>query len=367
MMPVSPLYLRSLNGSHKRKTVVTCTPPGGDPVELKREPGGSTTGQSKTGAKYGANLSIIPVENEDTFELVRTPGAIFNIKSGIQYGVTTELTDCFTGELAAAPEASIFGEPFDLTLADQWIRIKEARFTDPYSPPAGTRAATIAAAVLDAIPTAIIDIRDDGGMYTGGKTWDRDRDQMIVDLATDGSLECGFDPAGVFVIKPIPILDPTASVWTFRSGTVGNILSALRVVPLGSLYNRVVVLPSVPTQTWSRQIVDLQDVNNPRHQSKIGIRPYFWASPTAASATAAFAAGEGILQRLLAGATTLRIGAVSNPALEPGDVVTALQEETMTDPGFTEVHILDQFQLELDTFQMSSLTRSSTIVPVEEG
>lgn len=366
MRPVTPLFLRSMNGSHKRKTRITCTPPGGPTTELLWE-SSTINAQSGTGSHYSASVGVVPQPGSDTFGLISTPGAVFNIQSGIQYGAEEELTDCFTGQLSAAPKASIFGESFDLSLTDDWIWLSECRFTDPYAPPAGTRAQTIANAVLAAKPGTVIDIRNSGGNFSGGKVWERDLTQLITDLATDGALEAGFDAAGVFVIRSIPILDPALAVWTFRSGEVGNILSADRVVPLGVLYNRVVVLPSTTTQTWTRQVIDLQDVNHPRHQSKIGIRPYFFSSPSAMSAGAAFAAGEGILQRLLASASTLEIAAVSNPALEPGDVVTALQGRTMTDPGFTEVHILDQFGLDLRTFQMTASTRSAVLAETEDG
>lgn len=361
---VSQRFLDALNTSHRRSTAVTATIPGGTTVDLDWE-AGSITAASGTGQRYSAELTVTPKPGQATAALLGTPGTIVRIEHGVDFGAgQIERVPVFTGEVASSPSVSIIGDSISLSLSDQWKRIERCRFLAPFTPPAATRAATIAAAVTAAIPGVEILILDDGGTHSGGTTWDRDRTQLIQDLARDGGLEAGFDAAGVFVIRKAPT--PTAggdAVWELKTGSESNILTAEREIPLDRLYNTVVVSPSTEDQTWPAQVVDNLPVSHPRHKSKIGVVPYFWASPTITSGAAANAAGVTLLARVVGEAGTVKVSALGNPALEPCDVVSVYHSATATDPGMSETHFADSIAIDLRNYSMELATRT---VPIEE-
>lgn len=364
MRAVSDQFRNALDQSGKRSTRVTITAPGGGPVDLAWSDG-SITGQVGTGQRYGAELTVTPIAGQNTAALLGTPGAIVKIEHGVDFGAgRIERVPVFTGEVASSPSIAILGGDISVSLADQWKRIERARFLAPYTPPANTRAATIAAVVTAAIPGVQIQILADGGSHGGGTTWDRDRTQLIQDLARDGGLEAGFDAAGVFVIRNLPTAS-AAPVWDLRTGVASNILEASREIPLDRLYNMVVVVPASEEQTWTAQVVDTLLPSHPRHKSKIGSVPYFWASPTATTAAAAYAAGKKILERVLGEASTLNVSALGNPALEPGDVVQVSHDPTATDPGIAARHYTDSLTVALRNYSMELATRSAAAMEEE--
>lgn len=351
--------------AHKRATTITCTVPGGDPVPL-RWTAGTVSSSNSTGVRYQANLTLAPTPGADTYGLVTTPGAIFRIRHGIDFGAgDVELVDMGVYEAAAGAVDLGEGE-VSLTLVDLWQRLERCQFMTPHYPPDGSRASRIADAVTGPMPGVEIVMTADGGQYVqGDNLWDRDRPKFINDMATDGSLDVGFDASGAFRIRAEPILDPTAAVWTFRSGDAGNFESAERERPLDRLYAMVVVHPIDDTQVWPLQILSV-DPGHPNHSDKIGPAPFFWGAPTLTTVEDARAAGATILQRALGATETLSLDGMSNPALEVGDVVTVLHPPTETDPGFQAAHIIDSWQVDLHTSRMSLATRSSALTDLEE-
>jgi hypothetical protein len=380
MRYISPRFRAALGTTHRRVTEFTCTVPGGEPVaigqaELRpngtRGPGwtaGSVSCSGSTGARYSASFSIVPEPGADTYGMVATPGAIFKVRHGIDFGAgDKELVDCGVYE-ASDGGVPISGGLISLSLVDLWQRIERCRFVTPYAPDSGPRAARIAEAVLDAIPGVAGVVTAPGGDFVASaNVWDRDRTAFITDLARDGSLDAHFDAAGAFLIRDEPVLDDSAAVWTFRTGDASNIESAERKRPFDRLYNTVVVQPMDDTQTWTQQVVTLLDPDHPRHPSKIGVVPYFYRSPTLLTAEEAWAAGETILQRVLGTTETLTINGLSNPALEYGDNITVLHEQTFTDPGFQAVHFIESWQMDLDSGAMTVASRASALADLEEA
>lgn len=379
MREISARFKAALGVSHKRATTITVTVPGGEPVEIgpsarlpngARGPGWSsvTVGSSNsTGVRYYADLTITPAAGYDTYALVSTPGAIFDIDHGIDFGGgDVELVDCGEYE-AASGGVNIIDGDVSLRLVDLWQRVERCRFTSAYAPAAATRASGIATAVGAAIPTVTTSITADGGSFLAGNVWDRDRTQFINDMARDGSLDAAFDAAGVFRIRTQPILNAAVPAWTFRTGATSNIITAERERPFDRLYNMVIVSPIDETQTWARQTVSLEDPDHPRHPDKIGEVPFFFSSPTLKTDSAARAAGATILQRVLGTTETVSLGVLGNPALEVGDTVAIVHEATDTDPGFQASHLIDEFRMDLETGAMALATRSTALAELEES
>jgi len=367
MRPVSERFKAALGVSHKRASRITCTVPGGEPVEL-RWTAGSVSSSNSTGVRYQASLTLAPTYGFDTYALVSTPGAIFTIEHGIDYGAgVVELIGCGVYE-AAKGAVDLGGGDVAISLVDLWQRVERCRFLSPYYPASGNRSVKIAEAVTDAMPGVALAGTADGGVYEQGDSlWDRDRTKFINDMATDGSLDAAFDASGAFRIRPQPILDPAAAVWTFRTGLAANILAADRERPFDRLYNTVVMEPLDATQSWDRQVIILSDPDHPRHPDKIGTVPFFYKSPTLDTPEQVTAAGVTIMQRVLGTTETVNVSALGNPALEVGDVVTLIHAATETAPGFMATHIIDSFQMDLRTGSMSLATRSTALADVEES
>lgn len=380
MRPISDRFARALETSHKRITKITCTVPGGEPLEIGQAekdaygrygPGwtsGSVSASNSGGTRYSASLTIVPEPGSDTYRALATPGAVFDIDHGIDFGAgDMELVDCGVYE-AVKGGVRITGGDISLTLDDRYTRVQRCRFTAPYSPGTGTRGALAADAVVDAIPGVATSVLADGGTYTAGNNvWDRDRTQFLTDMANDGSLYVGFDAAGVWVVQNEPVLDIGAAVWTFRTGTKSNIFTADRDLPLDQLYNTVVVVPIDETQTWTRQEVSVLNPDHPRHFSKIGVVPFFYVSPTLTTAEEAVAAGGTILQRLLGTTGVINVSALSNPALEPGDNTFVVHQDTDTDPGLDDLFLIDSWQMDLATGEMGFAARASELAEIEEA
>lgn len=377
MQATSTLFRDALNVSHRKVTTIMVNTPGGMEREL-RWASATVSSSNSTGVRYSASLEVIPDPGADLYSIVSTPGALFTITHGIDFGAgVRELLPLGVYE-AASGGIDIVDGNIGLSLTDQWARIERCRFSEPYSPglssfppPDLTRAELIQEVITNsftgAIPGAAVDIQDDGG-HTDltDRVWDTDRTQFIRDMATDGELETYFDAAGTFVIRKQPIVNPAASVWTFRTGELGNIMTAERERPFDRLYNRVVVKPVDDTQTWAAEFADIEDTNHPRHSSKIGVVPYFYSSPTILDGLSAFSAANTILQRVQGTTETLSIGALGAP-LEVGDTVTVVHQATPSDPGFSAVHILDGWSYDLATGAMTANTRSSALVDSEES
>lgn len=380
MQFISQRFRDALGTSHKRVTELTCQVPGGEPVQIgqaqERDDGsfgpgwsaGSVSCSGSSGVRYGAAFTIIPEQAGDTYGMVSTPGAIFTVRHGIDFGADDkEFVDCGVYE-ASDGTVPLRRGAIDLGLVDLWQRLERCRFTAPYAPPDGTRSTLIGDAVLEANPGTTVLTLASGGTYVAGENvWDRDRTAFLTDMARDGSLDAHFNASGEFLIRPEPVLEDTAAVWTYQTGEETNIATAERSRPFDRLYNEVIVQPMDETQVWTQQVVPLTDVSHPRHWTKVGRVPYFYKSPTLQSAEEAYAAGATILQRVLGTTETIKITGLSNPALEYGDVLNLLHESTPTDPGLEARHFLDGWQMDLVTGGMSLDTRSATLADLEEA
>lgn len=382
MRNISQRFADALGVSRRLTTEIVCTIPGGEFINIgpsslqsdgvTRGPGWSAAtvnASDASGARYTASLTITPSPGEDTYEFVSTPGAIFDIDHGIDYGAgDTELVDVGVYE-ATQGGANIVGGDIALSLVDKWTHLERRKFRTPYAPSGGTRGSRIATAVTDAITGNPTSVLADGGTLTAGGVWDKSRTQFITDLAKDGGLDVYFDAAGVFVVRNEPILTPSAPDWTFLTGeTRGNINTANREKPFDRYYNTVVVKPADETQTWVQQVVTLADTSHPLHPDNIGGEVIFeWSSPTITSASAAKAAGETILQRILGKTETVSLGALANPALEVGDTVAIIHPATEVDPGFSAFHLIESFSLNLATGDMTLATRSTSLAALESA
>lgn len=360
MWAVSEQFLQALKAPHKISSILTVTVPGGTPVTVPIKAGNI---QVDSGARIRRRGSLTLRGDSSIYELVATPGAVFNISHGLVMGNVTELVPVFSGE-ATQPAQSFGDGEISLTLADNANWLARTRFVTPYAPlPTTTRVAAIAAVVTTARPgTPVVNESNDSGTIGSAQVWSEGPLDVVADLTRDGGTEAYFRPDGVFVIRD-QRTTLTPAVWTINSGSNGTLTAVERTRDSDRLYNMVVVRPSAAdnSQKWVQQIAQVTDPNHPRYNGKIGDAPYFWSSPTAKTAGAALTAARTILDRVLGTTETLALGSIANPALEANDVIRVITPPINTEPAQVFQHFIDSFSFDLASGAMSMNTRSQAV------
>lgn len=330
MLPVSADFLTTVQRSHERILVAKiATPTSVDGVfntpVVFQVGGGSVTANFTNGQRYEMTVDVTPDDTRTWADVLLTPGGIFTLDVQVRTsGDSYEQVRLFTGELSSAPQVSVYGDGFSLTCQDQWIRLERCRYLSPYTTPVATRSSIMTTAVTGAIANvSVITSPAASATHEGGLVVDKMRTDLIIDLANDAAPDyaVGFNANGAFLIDTQPDLSTDPSVWTVSDGDAGTLIDFQQIKEVDRLYNAVVVKPSSDTQTWSQVVVEVTDVNHPRHKSKIGLVPYFVNAPTATTTTVAANIGMTTLQRIIQQQSSGRVIAVDNPALEPGDVI----------------------------------------------
>ena len=284
-VPVSDRWLLASDAGGARPiSKVTATAPGQSPVTLDVD-GCVVTKSLDKGPRFEANVSVQRVVGQRSLELVQTPGALFVVTVGWDYGAgQTESIPMGVYEVARQPKASRTGT-IPLTLMDQWKRLEECRFTSKVTGAIGAgRAALVASQVTGAIPGIEVRTSTGGGTIGTATDWEESRTQLINDLSRDGSFGAGFAADGAFVIEPLPTLGNP--VVTYTDGANAKIIDLSTEQTMARLYNAVTVKPT-DDQGWAAVTVAINDTDHPRHPDKIGLRPYFMTAPTAANQNAA--------------------------------------------------------------------------------
>jgi hypothetical protein len=361
MYQVSARLEETLHAVHRIYNRVTATAPGKAPLEVAFK-GGDVTVDPSSQVRRKCSLQV--VGSPETFELIATPGTLFEVDHGVLVDQTQEWHRLFTGTLVGDAEQPIGESAITLPLADYGHKLSY-RFVSPFLAASGTkRVDIITSAVQYARPgTTVLDLSTDAGTVHAPIVWTESVGDLIGDLSTDGGTDGYFRPDGTFVIVDRPTVSDEA-VWTIASGEGGLLKSGSRTRPFDRLYNTVVVRPSASdgSQTWTQQIVQVADINHPRHPSKTGVVPYFWSSPTIQNAAGAVAAGQKILDRVLGVTTSLSLDTVLHPGLEGYDVIRAALPHLNSAPGETYTHSVDGIRFSLATGGMSLTTRSQGVI-----
>lgn len=359
MWSVTSRFLESLGRPQKRVTEVTVTVPGGDPLTLQLKSGSVSVDQA---ARVRRKATLEVIGSPSDYAAICTDGALIEASHGLWYGNESETVPVFAGELIDGTQQLGDGT-ISFACADLWTWIMRCRFVTPYSPTSSlTRRAVIAAVVLAARPgTTITDTATDTGTV-GTAVWEDSRGDCIIDLATAGLMEAFFAPDGSFIIRDQATLT-SSPVWSITSGQGGTLKSASRRRPKNRLYNSVQVKPSAAdgSQTWAAQTATITDTASPRHPNYIGLSTYKYANPTIPTAAAALAVATRKLALFEGDSETLSLGAVSNPALEGGDVVRVVTPTINEEPAQIFQHFLDSFSIDLSTGDMRAETRSQVV------
>lgn len=354
MRAVTAQFLQALGFPHKMASAFTYTVPGGSSVQLQVK-SGSVSVDSSQRTRRTASLTVVGTQAD--YAAMTTPGTTFHIDHGLDYGGgQTELVSVFHGELTQA-EQRVGDGTITMQLADHMNWLNRCRLLTPYAPAAGTsRIQAITNLVTTAKPgTNVVVTATDTGTVGSQLVFSNSVPDAITALCKDGAMDAYFQPDGSFLICDLPNTS-TSAVWTAS----GLLESLARQRPMDKMYNTVVVQPSATdgSQTWTQQVAQITDTANPRHPNNIGVVPYFWASPTASTAAAAYAAAQAILFRVLGTTETLNMGLLSNPALEGNDLVRVVIPAVNNEPADIKQHFIDSFSIDLNSGSMTAATRS---------
>lgn len=360
MWPVSTRFAAALPYPHRRVTTVTVTPPGGAATTLDIE-GGTVTVAGDKGVRRRATFTVTGSTTE--FAELATPGAVFSIVHGLNYGDSSETVPVFYGELTKAQQT--FGEgSIVCDLSDLGVWLARCVFTAPYSATAATtRIDAIEAVVEAARPgTTVTNESSDTGTIGADQVWTTGPLDVIDQLTNDGGTEAFFLPDGTFTIRDRRT-STSSPVWLATGGNAGVITSVARTRPQERLYNTVIVQPATTdgSQTWTQQTATVTDTEHDRHPDNIGTVPYFYKSPTIATAAEALATANLLLDRVLGTTETLQIGGISNPALEANEPIRVITPNLPNDPATAFQHFVDTFTLDLATGGMTLSTRSQGV------
>lgn len=290
----------------------------------------------------------------DLFEFAGVDDAIYRLRIGVVMGTTNEWWTVFTGR---AVEGSSRRNNLGVvvSLADGWSWSDGVPFDAEFTTVEGTARATNIVEIMTSpgvdFGTEIFDV---GGYITYPSVYNSSRGQAVLELATDGLVQVGFNADGDFVVKPQHDMDePLTPDWWFKAGTdplmtphetqPANIVAETleRTRPwASSLFNGVVVKPGRTEQTWTQQWAELADENDPRHWTKRGWRPYTITSNTIDNACDAWKLARKMMLRIArTTAESIRFQVPLNPAIEADDIVSPAALPTFDDSGWSGDYI----------------------------
>jgi hypothetical protein len=357
--PVTQRFLDTIPKHHRLVTTCTVTPYGASPTTLRVVGGTVSADRSQ---RIRRTASLIVEGGTNLYGILSDPGTRIAVNHGFAWsGVDQELVPMIRSELTSAA-LPLGAGTIQIAVADYWQRLAASDYVAPYSPAiTALRVSEITAAVLDAIPgTPIRNTATDDGVVATEQAW-TSRADMIASFATDGGMEAYFAADGTFVLRDLPKITDNVA-YLIKTGASGTLENLTRSRPLDKLYNTVVVTPATAdaAQTWTQVVAQITDPNDPRHPSRIGVRPYRYSAPTLLGQADAFTVAGQLLTKVVGTTETLSLDALAHPGLEPGDIVRAL---TPLDGGADIVnHFLEQVSWDLATGAMNANTRNSTEV-----
>jgi hypothetical protein len=249
-----------------------------------------------------------------------------------------------------------------LTLADRSSRVAEDRLDGPTQTLANaTVVSEIARLIQLTLPSVTVTDLTGSAQIANQITIARDKwaDGVEV-LATSIGAECFADVNGNFVIRPTPqITDPVR--WVTASGRGGVLVTYDQKLTRDLVYNRVVAsgVTTDGTAPVTVGVSDLDPTSPTYYGGPFGKKPRFYASPLLTTSAQATTTANALLAKVKGLQATVTLSQVTNPALEPGDVVL------LRDAGTVEAHIVDTLTVPLSHKDIQQLTTRSLTLPAE--
>lgn len=240
---------------------------------------------------------------------------------------------------------------------------RSSRIIEPGFETAGQVAATttvedaIEAIVTPIYPDCTFDLADTGvelpllTYQEADDVW-----QFCSDLASAAQCDLYFDAQGTLVMLQHPqLLDPDLIV---AEGEGGSLLSASKRMDRADACNRVTVSGESSGNDPAYGEAHDDDPASPTYwKGPFGTVTFRWSSEYVTSDDQAEAVAANILRQKLGISKSISFDALTDPRLEPNDVVQ-LKRESL---GINELHIIDSIQLSLTDARMSCETRKARV------
>jgi hypothetical protein len=361
VLSVSDRFRQAPTRSVTLASTITLTTPGGASQTLSLSTGNVNLDRTQQVRRNG---TFAVKGGMALYTLLSTPGASVRVDTGYSWsGTDREVVPVLTGPLSAA-SLPVGDGLVSFSVADRWQDLAAQDYLSPFTPATGSsRTAVIIAAVQEAFPgIAVRNSASDLGTIGTAQAW-TSRADLVSSLATDGGMEAYFAPDGAFVLRDLPRISDSPA-WLIKTGAGGTLKAITRTKPLDKLYNTVVLTPGTadPAQTWTQVVAQITDPANPRHPSRIGVRPFKFPSPSIVSLAEAQNVAAQLLTKVQGTTETLAVSAMGMAALEGGDVVRVSTYDDLGSPAAVVNHFLQSLSLDLVAGDMTANTRSDAEV-----
>lgn len=304
--------------------------------------GGSVTDTTKPGVRR--LLSAEFAGGQSLYGLLRPLGTQLVVTAHLRY-TAQQVQDIPMGvfDIDADTLSEADGK-VSVTAPDKWVKVQRARFL---SPTASTRGALVTDQIASLIRGALgasepVVVTATSTATVPALTWDSDRAQAIIDLATSIGAWVFFDRSGAATIADAP--GPgVGAAWLTDASPTGVLVSLDRSQSRSNTHNVVVVESSASSgQLFPTQYVWDNDPNSPTFAGPgpgygpitslpaassagpFGQVPYFYSTPILSNAAQAVNAGRTILARTVGLAATASWDQVPNPAADAFDAFSVL-------------------------------------------
>lgn len=353
MKTVSDLFLTTIRGSHSMIARADILNRGALVAEDLPIVGGKVTLDSGAGIRGRCDLQIagsdwVPLVPSDP---LAPYGNEIRVKRGVRYpNGDEELISLGIFRIDETPIEDPGGR-IKVVGYDRSITVRDARLEAPYIVTAGTE-----------WTAAITTLVDGSGWWTSGyplrkvtaastsvapltvAAEQEDRWKLVTAWATAIGYEAWFDGDGALRLLPVPKYDRLSPVFTIDDGSTGVMITAGRKWKRTGIFNRVIAIGETATGVYRGVATDDNPASPTYYYGSFGRVPRWYASPLITSAAQAKTAAEAILRRSLGQSSEVKFTSLTNPALEPGDLITVRRTSLGIDTDF----IVDSVEIPLD-------------------
>jgi hypothetical protein len=252
-----------------------------------------------------------------------------------------------------------------VSLVDRSQRVAEDRFDAPVQTmSAATCVAEIRRLIQETLGSTV-PVVDHTGSVQVAPQMEIDRDRWadgVEKLADAIGAEVFFDRSGNGVIRLQPTLTDSP-VWTVTTGAAdSNLLSMKEVLTRAGVYNRVVASGqrSDGAPPVYAAASDTDPASPTLYGGPFGRKPRFYSSPLLTTTDQCAVAAAALLNRVRGTGVQIQLEQLVNPALDPGDVITLVQD------GVSTTHIVDQVSIPLAADGVQTLGTRSVELPPDE-
>jgi hypothetical protein len=249
-----------------------------------------------------------------------------------------------------------------MSLADRSIKVADDRFDQPVQTIPGARVVSeIQRLIRESLPDVTVTDHTGSTQLAAVIEIERERWADGIEKLSDAlGAETFADPTGDFVIRPQAThADPV--VWQIHAGHNGILVSTSEKQTREQVYNRVIASGQRSDATpavWAA-VSDTNPNSPTRYGGPMGRKPRFYSSPLLTTTQQCHEAASALLARTTGMHASLSLTAITNPALDAGDVISV---DTGTG---SQVHVIDTVTIPLAPGDAQEITTRTLDLPPE--